>query len=94
MGLSIHIVGFKPADEKWEKMKAVWESCEAAGIPIPPDVEKFFRWEKPDESGVTVDRSALGSAVEEFSNMEASGFQVDLTRLHKDVKILRFYISN
>lgn len=29
MGMSMHVVGYKPADEHWKKMKAAWDACAA-----------------------------------------------------------------
>ena len=52
--MSTHIVGFKPPDEKWLKMKAVYESCHEASIDPPDDVMRFFGYEDPSESGVLV----------------------------------------
>jgi hypothetical protein len=47
MGMSTHVVGFKPPDEKWRKMKAVWDACEAAGTDPPAAVSKFFEGDVP-----------------------------------------------
>ena len=32
MGMSTHIVGFRPADEAWNKHKKVWDTCVGAGL--------------------------------------------------------------
>jgi len=53
--MSTHVVGFRPPDEKWKKMKAVWDACEAAGAKIPDEVSDFFDGEEPDARGVEVD---------------------------------------
>ncbi len=31
MSTDLYVVGYRPADEQWDTMKAAWEACEAAG---------------------------------------------------------------
>lgn len=99
MGMSMHVIGFKPPDETWEKMKAVWDACTAADLAPPPAVEEFFDWKKPDGSGVKID--LRGSACceeyeaccEEYEEGGKVGFEIDLSKLPADVKVIRFYNS-
>lgn len=95
MSQSLHVVGIRPPDEKFEKMKAVWDSCKAAGVPIPEEVESFFEHEFPDESGVVVDiqYEADTVCVTRYEDEMKEGFEVDLTELPADITILRFYVS-
>lgn len=94
MGMSTHVVGFTPPDEKYHKMKAVYDSCKAAGIEIHEDVKEFFNWEEPSEHGVTFELEKIPGAVEEWDDEEgASGLEVDISKLPKNVKIVRFYNS-
>lgn len=87
MSMSTGVIGIKPPGEKWKKMKAVWDSCADAGIAVPREVSEFFEWDNPDPDGVTVELEKLGCA----SRLDGcAGFDVDLTRLPKDVKIIRF----
>ena len=90
MGMSTHVVGFRPPDEKFQKMKAVWEACEKAGVRPPREVDDFFKGERPDENGVVVpiERSIC---VREYKSDSEEGFEVDVTKLPPDVKIVRFY---
>lgn len=90
MSMSTHIVGFKPTDEKWRKMRDVYNACRAAGLGIPKDVEKFFEYEGPDESGVKVEIEK-SSAVKEWHGNAASGFEVNLNTLDPDIKVIRFW---
>jgi hypothetical protein len=90
MSMSTHVLGFRPPDEKWRKMKAAWDACEAAGLSIPPEVAAFFGHEAPDESGVEVN---IKSALTRYSRECADGYEVDLTKLPKDLTRLRFYNS-
>jgi hypothetical protein len=97
MSMSAHIVGFVPPDEKWEKMKQVYDACKAAGIDPPDRVIKFFGGEAPDPAGVErhLDVMTRASAVKAWSaeHGASSGFEVDLRKLDPDIKILRFYNS-
>lgn len=93
MGMSMHIVGFTPPDEKWLKMKKIWDACEAADIEMPEEVEEFFNYEPPDEEGVLINLKNTGFAVKEWSAEMEEGFQVELSKLPKDIKLIRFYCS-
>lgn len=84
----MHVIGFKPPDEKWEKMKAVWDSCDKADMPQPAEVLEFFNYETPDDMGVEVDLDE-----EEWSDENRQGFQIHLDKIPKDVKIIRFYLN-
>ncbi len=90
MGMSSHVIGFKPPNEKWKQMKQVRESCLAAGISIPAEVDKFFDYEEPDEAGVQVK-----IPVHESSDSRSCSdiFEVYLKDIPKDVTILRFINS-
>ena len=91
MSMSTHVVGFKPADSKWKKMKAVWDACTAAGVDPPNEVEDFFDGIYPgDDPGMSVD---IKSAVAEWSDEGCSGHEVDVTKLPKDVTVIRFFNS-
>lgn len=90
MSMSTHIIGFKPPDEKWKQMKQVWESCEKANIEQPKEVLEYFNYKTPDESGVEV---KIDNIAEEWSDESRSGYQVQLDKLPKDIKVIRFYNS-
>ena len=42
MSTSISFYGIKPPDEDYLKMKAVYDSCTEASIPVPDKVSEFF----------------------------------------------------
>lgn len=88
MGISTHIIGFRAPDEKWKAMKAIYDSCHAAGIGVPSEVELFFENGKPDERGVEVKIE-----VAEWGNDYSSGYEVDLKKLPADLTHIRFYNS-
>jgi hypothetical protein len=92
MGMSTHVVGFKPPDDKWKKMKAVYDACRAASVRPPKDVEDFFCDCPPDNRGVevTIERTACAS---EYNDSGRQGFEIDIKKLPADVTIIRFYNS-
>lgn len=93
MSMYTYICGIVPPDDAWKRMKAVRDSCVAAGIAIPVDVCTFFNDRTPDERGVVIDKKGLGEAVTEYKAEMSEGFEVDLTKLPKGVRLLRFYNS-
>jgi hypothetical protein len=90
MSISTHVIGFRPADDTWMKMKAVWDACEAAGVDPPNEVSKFFEFEAPDDHGVEVD---LSGAATQYHVKNRDGFEVDVRKLPPNVHIIRFYNS-
>ncbi|GAF68286.1 unnamed protein product [marine sediment metagenome] len=90
MGMSTHVIGFKPPDEKWAKMKAVWDACEVSDITTPETVYNFFEGEPPDDSGVRIELETDGCVTQWKGDME-DGFEVDVSKLPPDVTVIRFY---
>ena len=91
MSMSSSVVGFRPADDKWKKMKKIWDSCEEADVAIPKDVLDFFDGEYPgDKPGMEIN---IKKAVSEWGNADAQGFEVDIDKLPSSVRTLRFYNS-
>ncbi len=93
MSHSNTVVAFRPPDEKWEAMKAVRESCVAAGIAVPKEVEKFFDWKEPDERGVEIRSDALqkSGALRDWKDEFHEGYEVDVKKLPADVTVIRFF---
>ena len=92
MSMSTHIIGIKPPDEKWKKMKAVWDACQAAETEVPKDVGEFFGWEPPNDKGVEVEIKTHES-VEVFKTSYQSGYDINVKELPPDVAIVRVYNS-
>lgn len=92
MGMSMHVVAFRPADETWKQMKIIYDACSKADISIPKEVDTFFDFEPPNEEGVQVEIERT-SAVSEIREDMKDGFLVDLSLLPKDIKYIKFYNS-
>lgn len=91
MGMSTHVVGYVPRDEKWNKYEKIYRACDEAGIDIPDEVLDYFDDEPPyDKPGKEVD---IDSAVADFNDEYRSGYSIDLSKLPDNVTILRFYNS-
>ena len=95
MSMSKHIIGIKPPDDKWLAMKAAYNACILAKISVPDEVTRFFNGDEPDALGVQVRQSTLiaSGAVTDYSADMKDGFEIDITKLPKDVKIIRVYNS-
>jgi hypothetical protein len=94
--MSTHVVGFKPADEKYRAMFAALEACRSAGVNPPPEVTEFFGGdpEEADPHGVAVWlESGRSAGVTKWRSDSAEGFEVDLRALDPSIKILRFVNS-
>ena len=91
MGMNTHVVGIKPPNEKWKKMKEVWDACESAEIEPPKEVYDFFEGEGPDEKGVRVNLNK--QCCSKFKADCQEGLEIDLTKISSDIKIVRFYNS-
>jgi len=90
--MSTRVKGFKPPDDKWKKMKAIWDACEEAGVDTPKRVYKFFDGVPPDESGVEVELMET-PCCREYREEMRDGYEIEVAKLPKDIKIIRFWNS-
>lgn len=88
MSMSTHVVGIKPPDADWLKMKEVWDVCTEGGYDPPEAVQKFFGWQTPDPDGVQCEIPH-----EECTDEDCDGFQIEIAKIPPGVKIIRFYNS-
>lgn len=95
MGMSTHIVGFRPPDEQFKNMLSAYKACEAAGIDPPEKVVKFFNHVTPDEAGVEINLQypKLHPCVKKWKSEDGDGFEINVTKLPEGLKILRVYNS-
>lgn len=90
MSMSTHVLGFRPPDEKFQQMKAVYDACQAAGVEVPDDVQNFFEYGPPDDAGVQLDLQRDSEAVHEWRDESCEGYEVDLRKLPQGIHIIRF----
>lgn len=93
MSMSTWIEAFKPPGEKWARMRAVWDACMEAGVEVPPEVDGYFEGMAPDPAGVEIQDFRNSPAVSGWKDGMRQGFEVDVTKLPKDVTVIRFYNS-
>lgn len=95
MSMRTHVIGIKPPDAQWKKMKAVYDACRDAGVYIPAEVAEFFGPDAPDDAGVVVEEDELetSGALTAYKADMVDGFEVDVDKLPPGVKIIRFYNS-
>ncbi len=92
MGMSTYVSGFSPPDAKWKEMKAIWDSCHVAGVEVPSEVYNFFDGETPDERGRDVDLKSY-DCCSDWSEEMRSGYEIDVTKIPENIKVIRFYNS-
>ena len=92
MSMSTHVVGIRPPDARWGQMKAVWDACKQAGVDPPEEVAEFFEHSAPDPAGIRVELER-SHCVRVFNDDMRQGFDVDVSKLPKNVTVIRFYNS-
>lgn len=96
MGTRIRLVGIVPPDDKWKKMKAIFDACIKGDIEIPDEVDEFFDNEDPDPAGVIIDLTPgqYTDVARPWGDMDSDGIEITVDDIPKNVKILRFYNGN
>jgi hypothetical protein len=87
MGVSYFVEGYVEPDEKWLKMKAVYDACVSAGVAIPSEVEKFFDG-PPSEAGMPVKLKARSLSEPGYDIVE-----VVVKDIPEFVKLIRFKVG-
>jgi len=88
MSMSTSVKGFRPPDEKWKRMKAIWDTCKAANIEPPELVQEFFDWHEPDPKGIEVHLR-----VTKWGAEMSDGCELKVEDIPKNVTVIRFYNS-
>ena len=93
MSMSTHVYGFRnpyedtPENKHWQAMERAYHACEAAGIPIPDEVDEYFQGEPPPrDAGQPIDISA---AVDDYKGEMEEGFDITLGDLPEGVFMIR-----
>lgn len=88
MGMSTHIDGIQESEKEFQKMKAIWDECEANGTKVPDDVDEFMANYDPSDHQDMEWRNDFKKSVTELPS--ECGFIVDLKSLPEDVRYLQF----
>lgn len=89
MSMSTDVIGFVPPDERFMKMKQIWDNCTEMGIDIPPGIYDFFDGCAPDENGMEV---KIPYNKWDDEDMMA-GIEINIDNIPENVKVIRFYNS-
>lgn len=90
--MSSHLVAFIPDnDPTYQKHLRIFQMCKTEGVSLPKETEDYFGGEKPEEKL----RFPLTKGVHYKNHSEEmeDGFEVDLSKLPKEVTRLRFVNS-
>lgn len=87
MGMNTSVTGFRKPDKEFFKMKKVWDACKEANVPIPDDVEEYFDYSRPDNTGIEL---SLKKYVEEVKGDMEEGFQIEISKLPKNITHIKF----
>jgi hypothetical protein len=93
MSMSTFVDAIKAPDEKWKRMKSVYDACRANKIGLPKEVEDFFRGESPCDQGVIMDIRKHECCKPDMREMY-DGFTIELAKLPKDTTHVRFTNSH
>ena len=86
MSMSTHVIGFKPPNAKWKKMKKAWDACVAANVGLPLEVDEFFDGSVPDDNGVEVRLKDEDCCIErraERHGLKGSVLSAFMDKIHK-----------
>lgn len=86
MSLDIYVYGFRPPDERWQKMKAIYQACKSAGVKLPEEVESFFGDDSPDGPGRQVH-------IPHSVTADHTTYEVNLDHIPKDIRLIQFVVS-
>ena len=94
MGVSYSIKGLKPITETYRKKLAIYNMCKELNITPPDEILKYFEDEiEPCEDGMIVNLTSDAINVHYNNNLSYKYFDVDLSKIQKDVTKIRFEIS-
>ena len=93
MSESISVTAFRDMDGEFQRMLEAKRYCEAHGFSYPKEVQDYFGGdveEAEDDLRDSMLEVPLGDIVQEYESEGSDGYEVDVTRLPKEVKTLRF----
>lgn len=91
MSMSTSVIGYRDPDEKWLKMKKVYDACVEGGIEPPEEVHEFFGWEEPTDYGIEVD---LKKICEKYNRHNGEdGWKIEISKLPPNIKYICFINS-
>ena len=90
MSAVLSVCGVAPADEKYLTMRMIYQLCKNSKVSIPPEVEDFFKHHEYQDGAGGIEVSIESTR---FSEGMSEGMLVELAKLPKDVKYVKFTVS-
>jgi hypothetical protein len=90
MSMSTYVRGIIPADERYKEMLSIYNACKKAQVTIPEEVMEFFIRNEPDPNGMVIE---IQRSLKELHEDGCNGFIVDISKLPKNVKLIKFVNS-
>jgi uncharacterized protein YfbU (UPF0304 family) len=90
MSMITYVRGIIPADEKYKEMLSIYNACEKAQVTIPEEVMEFFNRGNPNPNGMEIE---IKRSLKEVHEDGCNGFIVDISKLPKNVKLIKFVNS-
>lgn len=87
MSMSATVSAILSEDETFKKMKAAYDACMEAGVPVPDDVYSFFGGHIPDDNGPEVN---VHNTVKKVEGRGCLNYYVDLSELPENTKTFKF----
>lgn len=94
MSTSYHVCGIIPADEKYKQMLEIYDLCKKVNISLPKEINEFFNYSVPNKTGIIIDLGEDGlNIAKEYAAEYEWGWEVDIDKIPKSIKTIRFYGS-
>jgi hypothetical protein len=87
MSYILDVVGFIPPNDEYREKRKLLEELDNADLDIPDELEKFFRFDPPNDAGIPVELE-FTSGYDEVKN--GRWLQIDITKIPAGVKTIRF----
>lgn len=97
MSTSLWVSAVIPADEKYNKMLAIWNACKEIDVRPPDEVIDFFDDASiPNSGGYETVYSCYSNDLPDFikrwdDKIHRSGVEIDLEKIPEKVKFIRCY---
>lgn len=95
--MSTHITAFIPdTDETYQKHKKVLLACKEAEVDLPKATAEYFGYDYPEDCALEEKLTfnlKEGEHYRKFRNEYSNGFEIDINKIPKEVKTIRFYNS-
>lgn len=91
MGMNIGAYGIKPKTKEYEQKLQIYNLCKEQKVEIPEEIINFFDGD-PCKEGILVKLDDIEGALEYPEEDDCEIIQVDISKLPKEIKKIRFQI--